>query len=68
MTLFQCISLWYRWHGYEEQFLPYLLETDLIAGTNTNILDKDSMYYQGLKWYNEVYRRGLIAHIRFITC
>lgn len=24
------------------------------------ILSKDSLYCQGLKWYNEIYRRGLM--------
>lgn len=59
-TYWGCMALWYRWHGYDENQLPYLLETDMVNGTYTSILDENSLYYQGLKWYNEVYRRGLM--------
>lgn len=52
--------LWYRWQGYNEENLPYLLEANMVEGTYSSILDKNSMYYKGLKWYNEVYRRGLM--------
>lgn len=59
-TYWACMTLWYRWQGYDENQLPYLLEQNMADGTVSSILDKDSMYYQGLKWYNEVYRRGLM--------
>lgn len=52
--------MWYRFQGYREEQLPYLLEANMIDGTYSSILDKDSMYYQGLKWYNEAYKRGLL--------
>lgn len=55
-----CISMWYRWQGYNEAHLAYFLETNLIDGTYSSILEENSQYYQGLKWYNEVYRRGLM--------
>lgn len=57
---FQCMALWYKWQGYDEIQLPYLLEANFVDGTCTDILNRDSMYYKGLKWYNEVYRRGLM--------
>lgn len=55
-----CMTMFYRWQGFLEKQLPYMLETDMVHGTNTSILNKDSLYYEGLKWYNEVYRRGLM--------
>lgn len=55
-----CMVMWYRMQGYHERELPYLLEANMVEGTNTSILSKDSMYYKGLKWYNEAYKRGLI--------
>lgn len=59
-TYFACMQMWDRWHGYDEWNLPYMLETNMAEGTTSSILEKDSMYYKGLKWYNEVYRRGLM--------
>ena len=52
--------LWYQWQGYTRDNLPYMLETNKVTGESTSILSKDSLYYEGLKWYNEVYRRGLM--------
>lgn len=52
--------MWYRMQGYYEQELPYLLEENMVDGTVESILSEDSMYYQGLKWYNSAYKRGLI--------
>lgn len=54
------MTMWFRWQGYDESQLPYLLETDMVNGTYASILEENSMYYQGLKWYNKVYRRGLM--------
>jgi len=59
-THFACMTMFYRWLGYSEGQLQYLLETDMVSGTNTSILSESSIYYKGLKWYNEVYRRGLM--------
>ena len=55
-----CMVMWYRMQGYKEDQLGYLLEMDMVNGTISSILSKDSMYYKGLKWYNEAYRRGLV--------
>jgi len=55
-----CMTMWYRFQGYLEDQLPYLLESNMIDGTYTSILSRDSLYYQGLKWYNKVYNRGLM--------
>lgn len=55
-----CMVMWYRMQGYLEQELPYLLEENMVDGTVESILSEDSMYYQGLKWYNSACKRGLI--------
>ena len=55
-----CMVMWYRMQGSLEQELPYLLEENMVDGTVESILSEDSMYYQGLKWYNSAYKRGLI--------
>lgn len=55
-----CMQLFFKWFGYEPTELPYLLETDMINGEYKSILSEDSLYYEGLKWYNAVYREGLM--------
>lgn len=55
-----CMVMWYRWQGYWDHQLPYLLETDMVNGEYHSILDKNSLYYKGLKWYHNVYNRGLM--------
>lgn len=55
-----CMVMWYRWQGYLETHLPYLLETNMARGQVQSILNTNSLYYQGLRWYNQAYRRGLM--------
>jgi hypothetical protein len=52
--------MWYRWQGYLDNHLPYLLEANMAKGELYSILNTNSLYYQGLKWYNQAYRRGLM--------
>ncbi|MDO5399485.1 MAG: hypothetical protein Q4F17_00705 [Eubacteriales bacterium] len=59
-SFWACMVMWYRMQGYDEHELPYLLEANMVEGTNSSILSKDSMYYQGLKWYNYAYKKGVI--------
>lgn len=54
------IITWMRWHGYTENQLPYLLETDMIGGKYASILDDNSMYYQGLKFYFDCMQEGIL--------
>ncbi len=56
------MQLWYKWFGYEPDSLPYLIETDMINGEHHSILEEnqDSLYYKGLKWYNQCYREGVM--------
>lgn len=56
------MQLWNKWFGYESDNLPYLIETDMVHSSYSSILDteRDSLYYKGLKWYNECYREGVM--------
>lgn len=56
------MELWYKWFGYELDNLQFLLETDMFNAKYTSILEagRDSMYYQGLKFYNTCYREGVL--------
>lgn len=56
----ECMTMWYAMQGYRLDELGYLLESNMEAGTVSSILSTDSMYYKGLKWYNEAYKRGLM--------
>ena len=59
-TYFSMMFLWYVWQGYMVTDLPYFLERNMVAGEATSIFENDSVYREGLKWLNEVYRRGLL--------
>jgi len=61
------ITQYLKWFGYEPTNLYYLLETDMVNGKYDSILSKDSKYYEGLKWYNTVYREGLMDPDSMIT-
>lgn len=54
------MTVFYAWQGYTMHQMQYLLESNMVTGKTASILSKDSKYYEGLKWYNEVYRRGLM--------
>ncbi len=59
-TYFGCINSYLKWFGYEPDNLPYLIETDMYNGEYHSILEDDSLYKEGLKWYNTLYREGLL--------
>ncbi len=50
----------YGMYGYGADNLPYMIETDMVNGTYKSILDDDSLYKKGVKWYNTLMREGLI--------
>ncbi len=52
--------LWFAWHGYQNSAHSKLVEVDMINGTVESIFEDDSVYKEGVKWYNEIYRRGLM--------
>lgn len=53
-------ELFYRWYGYDYKMNEYFIEGDTITGEINSILTEDSLYYECLKWYNEINRRGLM--------
>ena len=59
-TNWGCMTLWYMWQGYLNTDLKYFLERNMVEGKAYSIFEEDSVYRAGLKWYNEVYRRGLL--------
>ncbi len=65
-TYWTCIQMFYKWFGYDDTQLPYLLEADMVNGTYDSILSRDSKYYEGLKWYNAAFKRGLIDPDSFL--
>lgn len=54
------IQMPYYWSGYSIDNLQYLLETNMVDGTYKSILDDDSKYHEFMRWYNAMYREGLI--------
>lgn len=54
------MTQYFKWFGYEPLNLYYLLETDMVNAKYSSILEPDSKYYEGLKWYNTLYREGLL--------
>ncbi len=52
--------LWMMWNGCDPTNYKYFTEQNRITGTVESIFDDDSVYKAGLKWYNEMYRRGLL--------
>jgi len=57
---FNSLTLWMTWHGSHINESQYMVERFYKTGEINYILDDDSVYKEGLKWYNELYRRGLI--------
>jgi len=51
--------LWYSWHGYASNAI-YFVEYSNATGEQKSIFEDDSLYKEGLKWYNEANRRGLM--------
>lgn len=54
------ITQYLKWFGYEPTNLYYLIETDMVNAKYHSILNEDSKYHEGLKWYNTLYREGLL--------
>ncbi len=59
-TKWGSINLWMTWHGYHYWSHDFLCEVSQVYGTVESILEDDSVYKEGVKWYNEMYRRGLM--------
>ena len=50
---------WYAWHGYRTN-AAYFVEASHVTGEMKSIFDEDSLYKEGVEWYREAFRRGLI--------
>lgn len=54
------MQAYFVWQGYGIDYLQYMLEADMVNNNVSSILKEDSKYREGLKWYNECYRRGVL--------
>ncbi len=52
--------LWMQWHGCTPGGYARFCEVNTAFGTVKSIFEDDSVYKEGVKWYNEMYRRGLM--------
>lgn len=59
-THWGCMTYWFAQQGYMYSNLKFMLEVNMKDSSVSSILEDNSMYYQGLKWYNAAMRRGLI--------
>lgn len=59
-TYWANITQYLKWFGYEPTNLNFLLETDMANAEYHSILEEDSKYREGLKWYNTLLREGLL--------
>ena len=59
-SYFYSIYNWYVVNGIEVSDLPYFVETNAKTQSFDYILEDDSMYKAGLKFFNKMYREGLL--------
>ena len=57
---FNNLSLWLNWHGSAVSDTQYMAERHVATAEVKYIFDDDSYFKEGLKWHNELYKRGLI--------
>jgi len=57
---FNSLTLWMTWKGSSVANTQYMAETMTATGEINYILEDDSIFKEGLKWYNELYKRGLV--------
>ena len=57
---FNSLTLWMTWKGSNIANTQYMAETFHKDGAIEYILEDDSVFKEGLKWYNELYKRGLV--------
>jgi hypothetical protein len=57
---FNSLTLWMTWHGSAVADTQYMGERNVATGEVGYILEDDSVFKEGLKWYNELYKRGLV--------
>lgn len=59
-SYFYSIYNWYVVNGISVDELAYFVETDAVNEEFRYILDDDSMYKEGLKFFNKMFREGLV--------
>jgi len=57
---FNSLTLWMTWKGSAVEGTQYMAEYFHKDGSIEYILEDDSVFKEGLKWYNELYKRGLV--------
>ena len=57
---FNSLTLWMYWKGSNVADTQYMSERNVLTGDVNYIFEDNSVFKEGLKWYNEMYRRGLI--------
>jgi len=57
---FDSLELWMTWKGSHIYYTQYMTEVSYKDGSINYILEDDSIFKEGLKWYNELYNRGLV--------
>lgn len=57
---FNSLLLWMTWKGSNISDTRFMSERNIATGEVNYILKDDSIFKEGLMWYNEMYRRGLI--------
>ncbi|MBE5866954.1 MAG: hypothetical protein E7292_12265 [Lachnospiraceae bacterium] len=57
---FNSLTLWMTWKGSHISATQYMSEYFHATGEINYILEDDSVFKEGLKWYNELYKRGLV--------
>jgi len=57
---FNSLTLWFTWKGSSVANTQYMAETMTVTGEINYIFEEDSIFKEGLKWYNELYKRGLV--------
>ncbi len=59
-TYFYAMYSWLCINGYYYSEMPYFLASDAVEGNYEYILDEDGVYKEGLKFFNTLYREGLL--------
>ncbi|MBE6958603.1 MAG: extracellular solute-binding protein [Ruminococcaceae bacterium] len=59
-SYFYSIYNWYVVNGVDVNDLPYFVECNAVTESFDYILDDDSLYKEGLKFFNKMYREGLV--------
>lgn len=54
------LNSWYKWHGGDAAWNNWMAEANYQTGEMSYILEEDSLFKSGIKWYYELNKRGLL--------